>query len=198
VASVFDVAELVSHEGPSAALDRQVFAREWGVDFENHPRGGVAGVVPEVARADREVFLLQRKPTSPGRGLGPTTGWAHKLALKRRGVHMLRGVRYDRIDDNGLHITIDDEPRLLPVDTVILCAGQESERGLFDALTARRDSVYLIGGADVAAEIGRQARHRPGLPPGRGAIAYRDSASGQRIGTDRGAELPPPRVAAAS
>jgi 2,4-dienoyl-CoA reductase (NADPH2) len=149
----FDVAELVSHEGPSAALDRQVFAREWGVDFENHPRGGVAGVVPEVARADREVFLLQRKPTSPGRGLGPTTGWAHKLALKRRGVHMLRGVRYDRIDDNGLHITIDDEPRLLPVDTVILCAGQESERGLFDALTARRDSVYLIGGADVAAEI---------------------------------------------
>jgi 2,4-dienoyl-CoA reductase (NADPH2) len=149
----FDVAELVSHEGPSAALDRQVFAREWGVDFENHPRGGVAGVVPEVARADREVFLLQRKPTSPGRGLGPTTGWAHKLALKRRGVHMLRGVRYDRIDDNGLHITIDDEPRLLPVDTVILCAGQESERGLFDALTARRDNVYLIGGADVAAEI---------------------------------------------
>jgi 2,4-dienoyl-CoA reductase (NADPH2) len=68
------------------------------------------------------VFLLQRKPTSPGRGLGPTTGWAHKLALKRRGVHMLRGVRYDRIDDNGLHITIDDEPRLLPVDTVIVCA----------------------------------------------------------------------------
>jgi 2,4-dienoyl-CoA reductase (NADPH2) len=133
----FDVAELVSHEGPSAALDRQVFAREWGVDFENHPRGGVAGVEPEVARADREVFLLQRKPTSPGRGLGPTTGWAHKLALKRRGVHMLRGVRYDRIDDNGLHITIDDEPRLLPVDTVIVCAGQESERGLFDALAAR-------------------------------------------------------------
>jgi 2,4-dienoyl-CoA reductase (NADPH2) len=149
----FDVAELVSHEGPSAALDRDVFAREWGIDFINHPRGGVAGIEPEVARADREVFLLQRKPTSPGRGLGPTTGWAHKLALKRRGVHMLKGVSYDRIDDHGLHITMDGEPALLPVDTVIICTGQESERGLYDELAALRDNVHLIGGADVAAEI---------------------------------------------
>lgn len=149
----FDVAELASHAGTSAALDKDVFAREWGVDFANHPRGGVAGVTPAPECADREIFLLQRKPTSPGRGLGPTTGWAHKLALKRRGVHMLKGVQYNRIDDNGLHITVDEEPALLPVDTVIVCAGQESERGLYDELAALRENVHLIGGADVAAEI---------------------------------------------
>lgn len=149
----FDVAELVSHAGVSAALDRDVFAREWGVDLRNHPRGGVAGITPAPERADREVFLMQRKPTSPGRGLGPTTGWAHKLALKRRGVHMLKGVHYDRIDDHGVHITVDGEASLIPADTVIVCAGQESERGLYIELAARRANVHLIGGADVAAEI---------------------------------------------
>lgn len=149
----FDVAELASHAGVSAALDRDVFAREWGIDFENHPRGGVAGVEPVVEIADREIFLLQRKPTSPGRGLGPTTGWTHKLALKRRGVHMLKGVRYDGIDDRGLHISIDDEPQLLPVDTIVICAGQESQRSLFDALVIERKGVHLIGGADMAVEI---------------------------------------------
>ncbi|GAB5412823.1 MAG: NADPH-dependent 2,4-dienoyl-CoA reductase [Congregibacter sp.] len=149
----FDVAELASHAGTSAALDVDVFAREWGIDFDAHPRGGVAGVKPQVAVADRQIFLLQRKPTSPGRGLGPTTGWTHKLALKRRGVHMLKGVRYDRIDDHGLHITVDDAPQLLPVDTVVVCAGQESQRGLFDALSTQCEGVHLIGGADVAMEI---------------------------------------------
>lgn len=149
----FDVAELASHAGKSSALDVDVFAREWGIDFENHPRGGVAGVKPVVEIADRKIFLLQRKPTSPGRGLGVTTGWTHKLALKRRGVTMLRGVRYDRIDDDGFHITVDEQAQLLPVDTVIVCAGQESERGLFDILSTMRKGVHLIGGADVAMEI---------------------------------------------
>ncbi len=149
----FDVAELVSHAGESAALNIDVFAREWGIDFENHPRGGVAGVQPQIETAEREVFLLQRKPTSHGRGLGPTTGWAHKIALNRRGVHMLRGVQYDRIDDHGLHITVDDQTQLLPVDTIVVCAGQESERSVFDALSQARDNVHLIGGADVAMEI---------------------------------------------
>ena len=149
----FDVAELVSHAGPSAALNRDVFAREWGIDFEGHPRGGVAGVEPRADRADRQVFLLQRKPTPHGRGLGPTTGWAHKLALKRRGVHMLRGVRYEAIDDRGLHITLGERSQRLPVDTVIVCAGQESERRVFDELATTRERVHLIGGADVAMEI---------------------------------------------
>jgi 2,4-dienoyl-CoA reductase (NADPH2) len=149
----FDVAELVTHAGVSASLDKDVFAREWGIDFANHPRGGVAGVEPQVETADREVFLLQRKPTSHGRGLGPTTGWAHKLSLRRRGVKMLKSVQYERIDDHGLHILVDGEPALLPADTIIVCAGQESERSLFDELSAQRSGVHLIGGADVAVEI---------------------------------------------
>jgi 2,4-dienoyl-CoA reductase (NADPH2) len=149
----FDVAELVSHAGVSAALDRDVFAREWGIDFEAHPRGGVAGVEPQVETADREIFLLQRKPTPHGRGLGPTTGWAHKLALRRRGVKMLKSVQYERIDDAGLHVLIEGAPAVLAVDTIIVCAGQESERSLFDELSSRRERVHLIGGADVAVEI---------------------------------------------
>jgi len=147
------VAELVSHAGPSAALDVDVFAREWGIDFTGHPRGGVAGVQPVVERADREVFLLQRKPTKVGKGLAPTTGWAHKLALKRRGVHMLAGCEYLGIDDGGLTLRHDGEVQRLPVDTVILCAGQESTRELYDALAAARDGVHLIGGAELAVEI---------------------------------------------
>ncbi|MHA7816314.1 MAG: oxidoreductase [Pseudohaliea sp.] len=149
----FDVAELVSHAGPSAALDIDVFAREWGIDFAGHPRGGVAGVQPVVERADREVFLLQRKPTKVGKGLAPTTGWTHKLALRRRGVHMLAGCEYLGIDDNGLTIRRDDAVQLLPVESVIVCAGQESTRDLYDALAAARDGVHLIGGADLAVEI---------------------------------------------
>ncbi|MEE4276854.1 MAG: NADPH-dependent 2,4-dienoyl-CoA reductase [Halieaceae bacterium] len=149
----FDVAELLSHAGPSAAVDRDVFAREWGIDFAAHPRGGVAGVTPQVARSEREIFLLQRKSSSHGRGLGPTTGWAHKLALKRRGVHMLGGVRYEAIDDDGLHLWIGEERRTLPVDTIVVCAGQEPLRGLYDDLAAAREGVHLIGGADVPVEI---------------------------------------------
>lgn len=149
----FDVAELVSHAGPSAATDIAVFAREWGIDFANHPRGGVAGVMPQVARAEREVYLLQRKPTPVGRGLAPTTGWTHKLALRRRGVQMIPGVEYLRIDDSGLWLRREEQTECLPVDTVIVCAGQESTRGLYEELEARHPQVHLIGGADLALEI---------------------------------------------
>ena len=99
----FDVAELVSHAGTSAALDIEIFAREWGIDFKNHPRGGVTGVLPQVARADREVFLLQRKAEALGKTLGRTTGWTHRMVLQRRGVVMIGGVDYLKIDDAGLH-----------------------------------------------------------------------------------------------
>ncbi len=149
----FDVAELVSHEGVSAALDINVFAREWGVDFDNHPRGGVAGMTPEVMRADREIFLLQRKTTSMGRGLGPTTGWAHKISLRRKQVNMLTGVDYQKIDDQGLHITVDGVAKILDVNTIIVCAGQESRRRLFDDISEKSMTKHLIGGADVAVEI---------------------------------------------
>ena len=99
----FDVAELITHEGTSAALDIDTFAREWGVYFRNHPRGGVTGIEPQVAHNSREVTLLQRKATPVGQGLGRTTGWTHRLTLQRRGVTMVSGVDYNKIDDARLH-----------------------------------------------------------------------------------------------
>ncbi|OYU14062.1 MAG: NADPH-dependent 2,4-dienoyl-CoA reductase [Alphaproteobacteria bacterium PA4] len=149
----FDVAELITHAGTSAAMDINVFAREWGIDFANHPRGGVTGIDPEVARADREVVLLQRKTSAPGRGLGKTTGWTHKLTLQRRGVQMVGGVDYLKIDDQGLHTLVGGEPRLFDVDTVIICAGQEPLRDLYDALVAAGVAADLVGGAHEAMEL---------------------------------------------
>lgn len=149
----FDVAQFITQHGPSASTDPALFGREWGIDFARHPRGGVTGVVPQVERAEREVWLLQRKPGSPGKGLGRTTGWTHKLLLQRRGVHMLGGVDYRRIDDAGLHATIDGEERLLEVDTVIVCAGQEPQRELHDALAARGVVAHLLGGASDASSL---------------------------------------------
>lgn len=149
----FDVAALVTHEGPSAALDIPTFAREWGIDFENHPRGGVTGVQPVVARAARAVTILQRKPETPGKSLGKTTGWTHRLTLARRGVRMLGGATYVRIDDAGLHTLIGHEPMLFDVDTIIVCAGQLPARGLYDELVARGVAADLVGGAFAAVEL---------------------------------------------
>lgn len=153
----FDVAELLSHKGVSASLDVNVFAREWGIDFDNHPRGGVQGVEPQVETSDRDIFLLQRKTTSVGKTLGKTTGWAHKISLLRKGVEMVAGVSYQKIDDAGLHITVNDEPRVLDVDHVIMCAGQESENTLYQQLLSSDEidttKLHLIGGAEVAVEI---------------------------------------------
>ncbi|MEM8594051.1 MAG: NADPH-dependent 2,4-dienoyl-CoA reductase [Pseudomonadota bacterium] len=148
----FDVAELVSHKGVSSSIDIDAFAKEWGIDFENHPRGGIAGVEPQITKADREVYLMQRKDTKLGKGLGQTTGWTHKLTLKKRDVNMLKGVSYQKIDEQGLHIEMDGSAQIIPADTIIVCAGQVSENALYEQL---KDSgnVHLIGGADVAAEI---------------------------------------------
>ena len=149
----FDVAELVSHAGVSAALDVEVFAREWGIDFANHPRGGVTGVEPRVETSGREIFLMQRKAESLGRNLGRTTGWTHRLALQRRGVHMVSGVEYLKVDDAGLHTRVGGEDRLFAVDTVIVCAGQTPLRSLYDALVAKGVKATLVGGAYEAAEL---------------------------------------------
>ncbi|MBC7506545.1 MAG: NADPH-dependent 2,4-dienoyl-CoA reductase, partial [Sandarakinorhabdus sp.] len=149
----FDVAELITHAGTSAAVDIDVFAKEWGIDFTNHPRGGVTGVVPEVAKSSRQVTLFQRKAGAPGKGLGKTTGWTHKLTLQRRGVAMVGGVEYLRIDDDGLHVLLNGEPRVYAVDTVIVCAGQVPLRGLYDELVALGVTATLIGGACEAMEL---------------------------------------------
>lgn len=149
----FDVAELISHAGPSAALDIDTFAREWGIDFRNHPRGGVTGVKPEVQAADREVYLMQRKTDAVGKTLGRTTGWTHKATLAKRGVHMLNGVEYVRIDDAGLHTLVHGEPKVFDVDTIIVCAGQEPLRVLYDELIAAGLPAQLAGGAFEASEL---------------------------------------------
>ena len=149
----FDVAEFLAHDGPSTALDREAWRLEWGVGDPSDARGGVAGVRAQPAPAAREIMLLQRKTGKPGAGLGKTTGWIHRTALKMKRVQMLGGVRYDRIDDAGLHITIADQPQTLAVDTVVLCTGQEPRRDLLAPLQAAGLKVQLIGGADVAAEL---------------------------------------------
>ena len=153
----FDVSELITHSGVSAAMDKDVFAREWGVDFNNHPRGGVTGVIPQVEAADRQVFLLQRKSTRVGRGLGKTTGWTHRMSLAKRGVQMMNGLEYHRIDDQGLHLSVEGVPQVLEVDTVIICAGQLPKRSLYDDLAGANIAISLIGGAFEAAELDAKA-----------------------------------------
>ncbi|MFI2606549.1 FAD-dependent oxidoreductase [Kitasatospora sp. NPDC018619] len=147
----FDVAAFLTDPGDEAALDPWAFQARWGIDPEYRERGGLRA--PQRPKPPRSVHLLQRKAGKVGAGLGKTTGWIHRTELKHRGVAMVPGVTYERIDDAGLHLTVDGEPRLLPVDTVVLCTGQEPRRELYEALRERGLAVHLIGGADVAAEL---------------------------------------------
>ncbi|MEU9040494.1 MULTISPECIES: NADPH-dependent 2,4-dienoyl-CoA reductase [unclassified Kitasatospora] len=147
----FDVAEFLTDQGDQASLNPPVFQSKWGIDPEYRERGGLRA--PERPKPPRSVHLLQRKTSKVGAGLGKTTGWIHRTELKHRGVVMVPGVTYDLIDDAGLHITVDGERQLIPVDTVVLCTGQEPRRDLYEALSERGLAVHLIGGADVAAEL---------------------------------------------
>lgn len=150
----FDTSEYLVHAGPATSLDRDAFWAEWGIDTRLEARGGVAGVTPRPAPAAREVYLLQRSASKVGDGLGKTTGWIHRAGLKQRGVHMLNSVEYLKIDDAGLHVRIaGGEPQVLEVDNVVICAGQEPLRDLYEALVASGQSTHLVGGADVAAEL---------------------------------------------
>jgi 2,4-dienoyl-CoA reductase (NADPH2) len=150
----FDVSEFITHQGESTSLNREEFWKEWGIDAALEARGGVAGVKAEPHAPARQVFLLQRKKSKVGDGLGKTTGWIHRTGLKNKNVQMLNSVEYLKVDDAGLHISIaGGEPQVLPVDTVIVCAGQDPLRELQDELLAAGQNVHLIGGADVAAEL---------------------------------------------
>jgi 2,4-dienoyl-CoA reductase (NADPH2) len=149
----FDVAEYVSHSGKSASLDRQEFLRQWGIDMAYRRPGGLTAQGPQLPPARRRVFLLQRKESKIGKNLGKTTGWIHRSVLSKRGISMINGVRYEKIDDRGLHITRNDEPVLLEVDTVVVCAGQTPQRSLYEALAGCGKPVHLIGGADRAVEL---------------------------------------------
>jgi 2,4-dienoyl-CoA reductase (NADPH2) len=147
----FDVAEYLVHEGPSASLNPQKFFAEWGVDTTYAERGGLRRAA--VGPVARRVHLLQRKRSKVGENLGKTTGWIHRTGLKARGVGMSSSVEYQRIDDDGLHVTIDGVPQTLAVDNVVVCAGQEPLRELADQLLAAGRKVHVIGGAALAAEL---------------------------------------------
>lgn len=147
----FDVAEYLTDGGDKASEDPATYFRHWGVDMDYQAPGGLAA--PERPAPPRTVHLLQRKASKVGAGLGKTTGWIHRTELKHRGVTMVPGVHYDRIDDAGLHVTVEGHSQVLEVDTVVLCTGQEPRRDLYEELSAAGRSVHLIGGADVAAEL---------------------------------------------
>ncbi|MBT2414805.1 NADPH-dependent 2,4-dienoyl-CoA reductase [Streptomyces sp. ISL-12] len=147
----FDVAAYLTDAGDQAHEDPETYFRHWGVDTEYRAPGGLAA--PERPAPRRTVHLLQRRTTKVGAGLGKTTGWIHRAELKHRGVTMIPGARYDRIDDAGLHVTVGGESTVLDVDTVVLCTGQEPRRDLYDELVAAGRRAHLIGGAEVAAEL---------------------------------------------
>ncbi|KRA48897.1 NADPH-dependent 2,4-dienoyl-CoA reductase [Pseudoxanthomonas sp. Root630] len=147
----FDVAEYLTHEGHSPSLDPARWMAEWGVDPTFEARGSLSRPQPEPPA--REVWLLQRSPGKPGARLGKTSGWVHRATLKAKQVKMLGGVEYVGVDDTGLRIKVDATEQLLPVDHVVVCAGQEPRRELQAALLATGRTPHLIGGADVAAEL---------------------------------------------
>ncbi|MDR1077040.1 MAG: NADPH-dependent 2,4-dienoyl-CoA reductase [Xanthomonadaceae bacterium] len=147
----FDVAEYLVHEGLSPSLDPARWMAEWGVDPNFETRGGLAPPRPEPPA--REVWLLQRSAGKPGARLGKTTGWVHRATLKAKRVHMLGNVEYLGVDDEGLRVRVAGDEQLLPVDNVVICAGQEPRRELYAALQASGTEAHLIGGADVAAEL---------------------------------------------
>ena len=148
----FDVAEFLTHEHHESV---EQFYDEWGIDIRGEHRGGIKS--PQITPSPREVYLLQRKKEKMGKRLGKTTGWIHRLSLKHKHVKMISGVNYDFIDDEGLHISIDDKPQTLKVDTVVICAGQTELNELFEPLKQAGKSVHLIGGAYKALEL--DARH---------------------------------------
>ncbi|MCA9733862.1 FAD-dependent oxidoreductase, partial [candidate division KSB1 bacterium] len=147
----FDVAEFLSHDGPSLSLDGEAWSKHWGVDRSYSERGGLAQ--PVIEKSSRTIYMLQRKKQKMGASLGKTTGWIHRFELKSRNVQMLTGVHYKRIDDAGFHIVQNEKERMLEIDNVIVCTGQIPQNKLFEELKSSGESVHKIGGADVAAEL---------------------------------------------
>ncbi len=149
----FDVAEFLTEKDHSLSLDPKVFAKHWGIDFSVKHRGGVKDVPREMHPPARQVYLLQRSESKLGEKLGKTTGWIHRAMLKDKKVKMMNSVSYEKIDDQGLHISVNGKSEVLPVDHVIICAGQDPLRELQADLQAAQVPVHLVGGSDVAAEL---------------------------------------------
>ncbi|SQC32544.1 NADPH-dependent 2,4-dienoyl-CoA reductase [Kluyvera cryocrescens] len=149
----FDTAMYLSQPGSPTSQNIAEFCVEWGIDTSLQQAGGLRPEGPHLARSPRQIVMLQRKASKPGEGLGKTTGWIHRTTLLSRGVKMIPGVSYQKIDDVGLHVEINGEAQTLAVDNVIICAGQEPNRLLAEPLQAAGKTVHLIGGSDVAGEL---------------------------------------------
>ena len=155
----FDVSEYLTTE-KSLTLDEPEWSERWGIDKSYSDRGGLKPQQPE--QSTRQVWLLQRKESKVGKGLGKTSGWVHRNELKSKSVNMWNGVTYHRIVPEGIEIEREGEKQLLEVDNVIICAGQVPQRSLHDALQSAGQTVHLIGGADVAAELDAKRAIRQG------------------------------------
>ncbi len=147
----FDVAEFLSQRGKPTSLDTKAFMKEWGVDMQLSSRGGLTTPIPETS--PRKIYLLQRKHGKLGANLGKTTGWIHRSSLKHRGIEMIAGVKYAKIDHQGLHLEVEGENKVLNVENIVVCAGQISVRDLVDPLREQGSRVHLIGGAEEAGEL---------------------------------------------
>ncbi|BFM35193.1 NADPH-dependent 2,4-dienoyl-CoA reductase [Acinetobacter towneri] len=156
----FDTAEYLSHEGESGSLNPEKFYDEWGIDTNYAQVGGLKKA--NVEASPRQIYLLQRKASSVGAGLGKTTGWIHRTGLKNRNVNMIAGASYDLIDDQGLHVTVNGQSTVLEVDHVVICAGQESYTAMYEQLQAAGKNVHLIGGAKEAGELDAKRAIRQG------------------------------------
>ena len=149
----FDAAEYLAHD-PShkpTSVDKEEFYKEWGIDTDYENRGAITG--KQTIPPFRDIYLLQRKTTKFGKGLGKTTGWIHRQSLKDKGINMIGGVSYEKISDQGLHIRLNDKEQLLEVDNIVLCAGQLSNNELYERLESSGRNVHIIGGAKLAEEI---------------------------------------------
>jgi 2,4-dienoyl-CoA reductase (NADPH2) len=155
----FDVAEYLVEDN-SLTTQPEQWLKSWGIDKDYAQAGALTEAIIEAPA--REVFLLQRKNTKVGKGLGKTTGWIHRSTLQRKQVQMIAGVDYVKIDDQGLHILVNDKPQILDIDNIILCAGQEPLRELQTGLEQKNIKTYLIGGADVASELDAKRAIRQG------------------------------------
>ena len=153
----FDVSEYLVHEpGQSVTENLPEWMREWGVGDPEKTAGGLATEGAQPHAAARQVTLLQRKAEKPGKRLGKTTGWIHRAALNMKGVKMVGGVNYERITDEGIMVSrgeARETPEVIEADSIVLCAGQLSERSLADDLIAKGRQPHVIGGADLAAEL---------------------------------------------
>ncbi len=147
----FDMAEFLAHEGESPSMHVEHYMKEWGVDM-TYQKGG-ANTPPQPAPSPREIFLLKRSGGKHGKNLGKTTGWIHRASLKMKAVNMLANVTYEKIDDEGLHINVGGEYQVLPVDHVVVCAGQVALRDMYEELQAAGQSVTLMGGSKEASEL---------------------------------------------